>query len=103
MFPLYAETWSWWKKELGGSFEDHPTQSPHFLYDLWRQVIWAEPQCEQVAEQSPKAGVMTPGASILSFSSLPTALPTIKHPEMGAHQDEKGGYLFRTAKPTFSF
>lgn len=67
------------------------------------KVIWAEPQCEQVAEQSPKAGVMTPWASVLSFSSLPTALPTIKHPEMAAHQDENGGYLFRTAKPAFSF
>lgn len=67
------------------------------------KVIWAEPQCEQVAEQSPKAGVMTPGASMLSFSSLPTALHIIKHLEMAAHQDEKGGYLFRTAKPAFSF
>ena len=64
------------------------------------KVICAQLQCEQVAEQSPRAGVVTPEASVLSFSQ-PSYCTTIEHPEVVACQDGRVGYLFRTAKPAF--
>lgn len=101
MFPLYAETWNWWRKELGGSLKIIQQSSLIFFMICGGKVVCAQPQCEQVAEQSPRAGVVILGASMLSFPQ-PSHCTTIEYPEMVTHQDERGEYLFRTAKSAFS-
>lgn len=52
--PLICRNMELVEQRAGRIFEDHPTQSPHFLYDLWRQsglcttTVWTS--CRTEAE-----------------------------------------------------
>lgn len=92
MLPLDAGTWDWWRKELGGTLKIIQHSPLIFFMICGGKVVCAQAQCEQAAEQSSKAGVVTPGTSVFS-----SHWPAVERRGGGGTSGCKGWFLLRTA------